>query len=171
MSAEIRPILTDCHICGPAVTVSVAAGSLDGVIRAMEGVQEGDVLVIDAAGYIGAAAFGGMLALLAQQRGLAGTVVDGAIRDVAEQRRARYPVFCRGVTPAGPPHRSAGDRINDAIQCGGVPVSPGDLIVGDDDGIVVVPQKSLEEVLERSGELLAREAQWIELIRNGQSPF
>jgi 4-hydroxy-4-methyl-2-oxoglutarate aldolase len=171
LAPEIRPIFTDFHLCGPAVTVSVVAGSLAGVIRAMEEVQPGDVLVIDAGGYTGAAAFGGMLALLAQRRGLAGTVVDGAIRDVAEQRSARYPVFCRGVTPAGPPHRSGEDRVNQSIRCGGVPVSPGDLIVGDDDGVVVVPHGSLEQVLERSRELLAREARWIELIRDGQSPF
>jgi 4-hydroxy-4-methyl-2-oxoglutarate aldolase len=171
LASEIRPILTDFHLCGPAVTVSVVPGSLAGVVHAMEVVRPGDVLVIDAGGYTGAASFGGMLALLAQQRGLAGTVVDGAIRDVAEQRSARYPVFCRGVTPAGPPHRSVEDRVNHGIQCGGVPVLPGDLVVGDEDGVVVVPRASLEPVLERSRELLLREAEWINLIRSGRSPF
>lgn len=123
LAAEIRPILTDFHLCGPAMMVSVAVGSLAGVIAAMEIVRNGDVLVIDARGFTAAAAWGGMLAVLARRRGLAVTVEHGAIRDFAEQRSTRYPVFCRGVSPAGPPPEPGGpDQPADTVWgCAGLP--------------------------------------------------
>jgi len=142
----------------------------EGAVRALDAVEPGDVVVIDARGQTDCAVWGGLLSALARRRGVAGVVIDGAVRDAAEQRSLRFPVFCRGIVAAGPP-RPGPDRVNVGIQCGGVRVDPGDLILGDDDGVVVVPLARAHEVLERSRALLAREEDWMAMIERGDSPF
>lgn len=170
MSSSLRPLFEGARLCGPAVTVAGSVGSNDGAIRALEVVRPGDVVVLDARGYTDAAVWGGILCALARRRGVAGVVVDGAIRDAAEQRALRFPVYARGIVPCGPP-RPGPDRVNVAIQCGGVHVEPGDLILGDDDGVVVVPRGRVGEVLGRCRELQVREEEWMAMIESGESPF
>jgi 4-hydroxy-4-methyl-2-oxoglutarate aldolase len=170
MSSSLRPLFEGARLCGPAVTVEVAAGSNAGVIRALDHVTPGDVVVVDGHSHVDSAVWGGLVCALARRRGAEGAVIDGSIRDSAEQRALRFPVFCLGITPAGPP-RPGADRVNVAIRCGGLAVEPGDLILGDDDGVVVIPRARAEEVLRTSRELLAREEESMAMIERGESPF
>jgi len=168
MKAEIRPIFEGIRLIGPALTIQSMAGNNMMSHLALTLAKPGDVLVIDARGYTGNAVWGGVQALYARKTGVAGLVVDGAIRDVEEMRKMRFPVYCKGVTPAGP-HKGWADNINVPIQCGGIPVNPGDLIVGDDDGVAVIPQEYIERVYEDSLKRLKLEKSWIKNIENGQS--
>jgi len=168
MKAEMRPIFEGIRLIGPALTIQSMAGNNMMSHLALTLAKPGDVLVIDARGYTGNAVWGGVQALYARKTGVAGLVVDGAIRDVEEMRKMRFPVYCKGVTPAGP-HKGWADNINVPIQCGGIPVNPGDLIVGDDDGVAVIPQEYIERVYEDSLKRLKLEKSWIKNIENGQS--
>ena len=168
MSGELRPIFDGIKFCGPALTIQSMAGNNLMSHLAMTFAQEGDVLVVDARGYLGNAVWGGVQATYAVKRGIAGLVVDGAIRDVAEMRASRFPVFCRGRTPNGP-HKGWADSINLPIQCGGVPVNAGDLILGDDDGVVVVSANRIESIYKEALLKIETEKKWIQDINNGLS--
>lgn len=168
MNSEIRPIFEGIRLCGPALTIQSMAGNNLMSHYALTFAEPGDVLVIDARGYVGNAVWGSVQALYAVKRGVAGLVIDGAIRDVEDMRRIRFPVFCKGITPAGP-HKGWADSINVPIQCGGMPVHPGDMIIGDDDGVAVVPLESLKQVCEESLMRMKTEASWLEKIEKGQS--
>lgn len=170
MSLALRPLFEGARLCGPAVTVEVTVGSNAGVVRALDHVTPGDVVVVDGHGHVDSAVWGGLVCGLARRRGAEGAVIDGSVRDSAEQRALRFPVFCRGITPAGPA-RPGADRVNVGIRCGGLAVEPGDLILGDDDGVVVIPRGRVEEVLRLSHELLTREEESMAMIERGESPF
>jgi len=126
------------------------------------------VLVIDARGYLDTSIWGGIQTQVAKKLGIAGVVVDGSVRDVRIIRKLRYPIFCSGVVPAGP-HKGLGDSVNVPVQCGGVPVNPGDIVIGDDDGVVVVPREKAEEVLKKAKERLKIEKEWLEKIDRGET--
>ena len=168
MHASIKPVRQGTHVVGPAVTVKCMVGDNIMTHHAIYIAKEGDVLVIDGRGHSDTSIWGGVQTIAALEQGLPGVVIDGAIRDVQDSRDSSFAVFCRGVTPAGP-HKGWGGNINEPIQCGGVAVSPGDLIVGDDDGIVVIPLAEAEQLLERCQERMAEEQSWIERIRAGES--
>ena len=99
----------------------------------------GAAIIIDAGGHVNNAVWGELLQLTAAKRGVAGVVIDGSARDLDFLRGSPVPMFCRGIVPAGP-QKAWGGEINIPIQCGGCPVAPGDIIVGDDDGVAVVPR-------------------------------
>lgn len=168
MNGEIRPIFKGIRLCGPAVTIQSMAGNNIMSHLALTFAERGDVLVIDARGYLGNAVWGGVQTAYASKRGIAGLVVDGAIRDVEDMRRIRFPVFCKGITPAGP-HKGWADSINVPIQCGGIPVHPGDIIVGDDDGVAVVPIEHVREVYAEALKRMKQEKQWLKEIGRGKS--
>lgn len=168
MHAGIKPIFEGIRLCGPALTIQSMAGNNLMSHLSLTFSEPGDVLVIDARGYLGNAVWGGIQTAYALKRGVAGLVVDGAIRDVEDMRRIRFPVFCRGVTPAGP-HKGWADSVNVPIQCGGIPVHPGDLVVGDDDGVAIVPLKHIEKVYKESVECMKKEETWLGKISKGQS--
>lgn len=168
MNAEIMPIFQGIRLCGPALTIQSMAGNNMMSHLALTFAEQGDVLVIDGRGYLGNAVWGGVQASYAAKRGVAGIVVDGAIRDVEDMRKMRFPVYCKGITPAGP-HKGWADCINVPIQCGGIPVQPGDLIVGDGDGVAVVPLGYVKAVYEESIERMEKEKSWLEKIEKGQS--
>lgn len=168
MSGEIVPIFEGIRLCGPALTIQSMAGNNIMSHLALTFAEPGDVLVIDARGYLGNAVWGGVQAAYASKRGVAGIVVDGAIRDVEDMRKMRFPVYCKGITPAGP-HKGWADCVNVPIQCGGIPVRPGDLIVGDDDGVAVVPLGYMKDVYDESIKRLKKEKSWLEKIEKGQS--
>src|SRR5205085_6590876 len=115
-------------------------------LRALECCRPGDVLLIDAGGDLNNAAVGCILAFYASHVGVVGLVIDGAIRDVAEIRERDFPVYARGVTHRGP-YKDGPGEINVPIVMGGMAVEPGDILVGDADGIVSVPQAIAERVL------------------------
>lgn len=147
MHAAIENRTPGLKLIGPAVTVQCLVGSIITVHQALATAEPGSVLVVDGLGDQSGALFGELMGRDAKAAGLAGIVVDGAIRDVAGLRQLEFPTFSRWVTPRVGTNRRIG-AINVPIACGGVAVQPGDWIVGDDDGVVVLPQANLEQVIE-----------------------
>ncbi len=148
--------LTDpsLQLIGPACTVKVYPGDNLMVHKALDVAQPGDVIVVDTSASGLTAVLGDLISTKARHRGIAGFVVDGLIRDLPEIRAlGDFPVFARDVTPIGPLHRGPGE-INFPVCAGGIVVHPGDVIVGDLNGVVVVPQEILDELVRR---LIARE--------------
>lgn len=168
MSAEIKPLVSDIHTVGSAITVQAMVGCNIMSHKAIYVAEPGDIIVFDARGHKDTSVWGFLQTKACILRKLAGVVIDGTIRDSKEIKESRFPVFCRGVTPAGP-HKGWGDSINVDIQCGGVSVSPGDIIIGDDDGVVVVPCEKVEEVLTESKARLQMEKEWFEKLEKGFS--
>lgn len=168
MGGEIKPIFEKMRVTGFALTIQSMSGNNMMSHYALTFAQPGDVLVIDARGCLGNSVWGGIQTEYARKRGVHGLIVDGAIRDVEEIREMRFPVYCKGVTPAGP-HKGWADNVNLPIQCGGVPVNPGDLVVGDDDGVAVVPKEFIPVVYEEAQSRLSTEKIWIQKICNGES--
>jgi regulator of RNase E activity RraA len=143
-------------MAGPAFTVRTRPGDNLVVHKALDLARPGDVLVVDARGEVTNAILGELMTLYARQRGLAGIVVDGAIRDFDRLSAGILPVFARGVSHLGP-YKSGPGEIHGPVQIGGVAVSDGDLVVGDADGVAVVPRSRAEETLCRSEALAASE--------------
>jgi regulator of RNase E activity RraA len=157
----IRP-LTSARLCGPAFTV-VATGEFLSVLHAIGEAAPGDVLVVQAGG-APLAALGELLATEAFRRGLGGIIVDGYVRD--RTGLPALPLWARGTTPmAG--RSDITPRIGGPILFGGIRVSPGDLVVADDDGIVIAPRAQLEATLERAGEIEQVEAAVLAAIQGG----
>ncbi|MFN8633390.1 MAG: RraA family protein [Chloroflexota bacterium] len=133
-------------VVGTAVTVRLPDGDLEAVVPAVDLLQPGDVLVIDHGGRESIACWGELTSLAAKARGCIAVIVDGAVANVAALTVHQLPTFARGVTAAGGRRLGRGGAVNVPVQCGGVAVHPGDLVVADDDGIVVVPPPRLDDV-------------------------
>lgn len=156
----------DAVLCGPAVTVRVRPGDNLMIHKALMMVQPGDVLVIDGGGDVSQALVGGLMRTTCVARQLAGLVIDGAIRDLCEWAEDGMPIFARGHTHRGPSKDGPGE-INVPVSCAGLAVLPGDLIVGDADGVIAVPAAEAADVLRRSQAHLAKEAAIRETNRTG----
>jgi regulator of RNase E activity RraA len=167
LDAAIRPIKTGYEMLGQALTVRAMAGDITPLLHALSLARPGDVLVVDAGGYAQNAVLGGNMTNEAIRQGMAGLVIDGAIRDVAEIRAHGIPTFTRAVTPAGPNFSQIGD-VGGPVSCGGVQVKTGDLVIGDDDGIVIVPRGRMAVVLETCQATLQAEAEWERRISAGE---
>lgn len=126
------------RVAGPAFPVRTRPGDNLVVHRALDLAPPGTVLVVDPGGHLDRAVFGEILARYATARGLVGVVVDGAVRDVAELAAGPLPVFARGVSPLGP-YKDGPGEIGGPVQVGGTPVHAGDIVIGDADGVAVVP--------------------------------
>ena len=148
LNVSIQPLYHDISMVGTALTVLCYPGDNIMTHKALQMVQAGDVLVIDEGGH-DTACFGHRSALLALSRGGTGAVVSGSVRDARELRAERFPIFSRGVSPRAPQKNTPGS-INVPVHIGGVVVHPGDIVVGDDDGVVVVPLAMAEAVLAKS---------------------
>lgn len=147
MDTAIRPVWRDIRLVGTAVTVRMPSMDIGLNRKVIETAQRGDVIVVDRGGDTEIACWGGFAALLAKAKGVAGLIVDGAITDTMELTDLRWPVYSRSVS--GLLGRNlGGGEINTTINCGGVPISPGDLIVADDDGIVVIRPDEAAPLLE-----------------------
>jgi RraA family protein len=145
-AAAIRPMHGGGKFAGPALTVRVPPGDNLMVHKAIDLAEPGDVLVIDAGGAVEQAIIGEIMASWAAKRGVAGFVIDGAIRDVGAISAASFPVYARGVTHRGP-YKNGPGEINVPVSIGGMVVQPADIIVGDEDGVLAVPQADAEAVL------------------------
>lgn len=156
LRAAIKPLRPGWTVRGRALTVSVPTGDNLAIHAALAIAQSGDVLVVDAQGYTERAVMGGIMCAQAAAIGIAGVVIDGAMRDAAELRQGALPVFAAAVSPAGPT-KVGGGSVHREIQCGGVSVAPGDWILGDDDGVVVVAPAALESMV--TGALAKAEAE------------
>jgi regulator of RNase E activity RraA len=168
MAQGIRNLTHDhLRILGPACTVKVYPGDNLMVHKALDIAQPGDVIVIDTSASAMTAAAGDLISTKARHRGVAGFVVDGLVRDLEEIRAlGDFPVYARGVTPIGPLHRGPGE-INYPVSVGGIVVFPGDIIVGDLNGVVVVPSGIAPELLDRLTVQAAKETDYVTAVRQG----
>lgn len=167
MDAGIRLLVAN-RLSGPAFTVQTAAGENGTIHQALTHAPPGSVLVVDAGGYADRAVWGDIMTTAAQSVGLCGVVLDGAARDVAAIRRKGFPLAARAVCPTGP-HKGWQGRIAIPVQCGGVVVNPGDLVYGDEDGIVIVPAKEHDSVLAAANARADLESEWTTRIAAGES--
>jgi len=168
MSPGIRNLTGEgLRILGPACTVKVYPGDNLMVHKALDVAQPGDVVVIDTSSSAMTAVLGDLISTKARHRGLAGFVVDGLVRDLPAIRALEdFPVYARGVTPTGPLHRGPGE-INHPICAGGIVVEPGDIIVGDLSGVVVVPREIAGELLNRLEASAAKESDYVTAVARG----
>jgi regulator of RNase E activity RraA len=157
MRLGIRPLWPGMpRIAGPAFTVRTAKHDNLMLHAAIYRAEPGDVIVVEA-GDDEMAVAGGNVCAVAQRRGMAGFVIDGVIRDLAESRANGFPLFARGVSPI-PGAKDGPGEINGTITCGGIAVHPGDVIVADEEGIVVVPRAQAAEVLKKGDAKAAADA-------------
>jgi RraA family protein len=157
----------ELKILGPACTVKVFPGDNLMVHKSLDIARPGDVVVVDAGASPMNAVLGDLVATKAKHRGIAGFVVDGLVRDIEGILEVHIPVFARGVTPIGPLHRGPGE-VNFPIQCGGIVVHPGDVIVGDMNGVVVVPMEVAEDILQRLRARKQTEAEYLAAVKRGE---
>ncbi|WP_313534191.1 RraA family protein [Haematobacter sp.] len=155
LDAAIRP-WNAAPMKGVAFTVRARPGCNLLLHKALDMAEPGDVILVEDGGDLTTALSGENMVLWAQKRGLAGLVVDGAMRDRASIAEMDFPVYARGVTPRGP-HRNGPGEINVPISCGGVVVNPGDIVLGDQDGVLIIPQKEAPEILQRARGKLDKE--------------
>jgi len=157
MDIGIRPLWASApRIAGPAFTVRCPPGDNLMLHAAIHRAEPGSVIVVQA-GDVDYAVAGGNVCAVAQRRGIAGFVIDGVIRDLAEAREMGFPVFARGVIPI-PGTKAAVAPLNTRIRCGGVDVGAGDIVVADEEGVVVVPAARREAVLRDARARAAKEA-------------
>lgn len=157
VDAGIAPIWPGARIVGSALTVLTTAGDNKAVIEALDHIQPGDVLIINAGGYDGRAILGDNLAQRFDVFGATGAIVDGCVRDRDIIESLRFPVFARGLTPAGP-YKNGPGRIGAPVALGGVVVSPGDIVVADSDGVIVIPPSRVEAALAGADAIVELEA-------------
>jgi|tagenome__1003787_1003787.scaffolds.fasta_scaffold20594148_1 RraA family protein len=155
------------RLVGRALTVKVRSGDNLMIHKAIDIAEPGDVIVVDGGADLTQALVGELMQMHAQVRGVAGFVIDGAIRDVAAFYQADFPCFARGNTHRGPFKEGPGE-INVPVAIGGLVIEAGDLIVGDEDGLVAVPADRLGDVLQAARAQAQREAQRKEAILAGQ---
>lgn len=153
-------------LCGPAVTVRVRPGDNLMIHKALMMVEPGDVLVIDGGGDVSQALVGGLMRTTCVAKQLGGLVIDGAVRDLCEWAEDGMPIFAKGHTHRGPSKDGPGE-VNVPVSCAGMVVLPGDLIVGDADGVIAVPAAEAASVLARTRAHLLKEAKIRETNRAG----
>ncbi len=169
MTPEIRNLTGEhMRLVGPACTVKVYPGDNLMVHKALDVARPGDVIAVDTSASTMTAVLGDLVSTKARHRGIAGFVVDGLIRDLPGIRGlGDFPVFARGVTPIGPLHRGPGE-INHPVSVGGIVVHPGDLIVGDLTGVVVVPRDIVGDILNRLTRQAAKESSYTAAVARGE---
>lgn len=158
LDPSIKPLKETYKISGRALTVKMPIGDNYSVMKALDAAEPGDIIVIDAKGDLSRAVAGDFVIGMAKALGIAGFVVDGAIRDLEACKALDFPIFCKGTTIAAGNKAGQGE-INTAISCGGVSIQPGDIIVGDCDGVTAIPFASAEDVLAGSLEKLQKDDQ------------
>jgi regulator of RNase E activity RraA len=154
----IRPLWPGARLSGPAFTVWTRPGDNKGIHAAFTEIRRGEVLVVNGGGDETRALIGELIVQKAKALEIGGIVLDGAARDIVELAELGVPVFARAITPAGP-WKTGPFRIGETIAVGGVAVRPGDWVVGDDDGVAIVPSAQVTAVAERARELIAGEAE------------
>lgn len=168
MHGRIQALRPRMKLAGPAFTVEVRPGDNLMIHAAMSLAKPGDVLVIDGKGDQNAALMGTIMMTACKQLGLAGVVIDGAVRDSMEIDEMDYPVFSVGTNPNGPT-KQVGGRIGHPISCGGVSVHAGDFIIADCDGVVVVEREKIESLLPLAAHKVEAESKRIAQIKQGNA--
>ncbi|MCM3224320.1 RraA family protein [Terribacillus saccharophilus] len=160
---RIKPVSTGMEFVGTALTVSLRPGDNLFLHQAIYSAKKGHVLMVDGKGHTNNAYLGELMASSAQAIGIEGIVIDGLVRDKKALEELKFPIYSKGFNPNGPFKDGPGE-INEVISCGGIRVAPGDLVVGDDDGVVVVPANLIDEVLRKATEKLSYEDKRLETI-------
>ena len=168
LHGRIAAVSPEMKCAGPAFTIEVRPGDNLMIHAAMTMAKPGDVLVIDGKGDRTCALMGAIMLNACKVMGLAGVVIDAAVRDVLELRELGFPVFAVGSNPNGPTKFTPG-RINHPISCGGIAVYPGDLVVGDADGVVVVEREKAASLLDPAATKVADETKRIADIKAGKN--
>ena len=163
----LKPFHRTGRLVGTAFTVKTRPGDNLAIHRALEMVGPGDVIVVDGGGDESRALIGEIMKNIAQWRGAEGYVIDGAIRDVAAFAGDDYPCFARSVIHRGP-YKSGPGEINVPVSVGGMVISPGDIVVGDEDGVVSFTQAAAPTLLEAVKAQIAREEATLVSIREGR---
>ena len=165
LSGRITPLASTMRFAGPAVTVEVRPGDNLMIHAALALAKPGDVLVVDGKGDVSSALMGEIMCQQAVALGVAGVVIDGAVRDSEAIRELGFPMYAAGLNPNGPTKSVAG-RLNHPISIGGVSVNPGDLVVGDADGVTVIERAKAMDLLPLAAEKVAAETKRIADIRS-----
>ncbi|MGG4484176.1 RraA family protein [Paenibacillus illinoisensis] len=158
LDASIKPLETHYRFSGPALTVKMPKGDNLVVLKAIRAAQPGDILIIDAKGDTSRAIAGDFVIGMAKTMGIQAIVVDGVIRDIEGIKKVGVPVFCLGTTVAAGDKSGLGE-LNVNISCGGVSVNPGDILVGDADGVVCIPAGRAEGILATAKEKMTKDEQ------------
>ena len=166
MDARIKNLAEGMKVVGPALTVRVPPTDNLMIHKALTLIKPGDVLVIEGGGNHSWALLGYLMVSTAQKLGVAGIVADGCVRDAQEIRKSGFPVFAAGLSPNGPFKEGPGE-INYPISCGGQVVRPGDLIIADDDGVVVMKQELAKSVIAEVDKIIQREEKRLQEIAAG----
>jgi 4-hydroxy-4-methyl-2-oxoglutarate aldolase len=167
LPATLRPVWSGAQVVGTALPVRTAPGDNLPLHLALERAGEGEVLVVDAGG-VPHGYWGEVLTVAAQQRGVLGLVIDGGVRDTVQLEQLGFPVFSSWVALRGTAKDDAG-TVGEPITLGGAPVAHGDLVVGDQDGVVVLPAARVAEVLAAARRRAAAEAGYLDRLRAGES--
>ncbi|WP_313757004.1 RraA family protein [Tissierella sp.] len=149
MDYHIKPMVTKQKICGPAITVKLPMGDSLMVTKAVDLAKSGDVIVVDGRGSKNNALWGDHRSLSCKVKGIEGVVIDGAFRDLEENEEICFPIYAKAVT-CGSSTKNSNGEINVPISCGGVTVNPGDIIVGDVNGVCVIPVEYAEQIMENA---------------------
>jgi 4-hydroxy-4-methyl-2-oxoglutarate aldolase len=171
----IRPVWHGAaKIAGQAVTLKLVASGLTAGkmhlgVKAIDVAKAGDIIVIDNSGRLDTSCWGGILANGAKQKGVSGVVIDGACRDVDEYEDICFPVYSKGAVVATARGRIMEQSTNELIQFGGVQVRPGDIVLADKSGVVIIPTERFDDVLQKAEELFAKEESMIKEVREGAS--
>jgi 4-hydroxy-4-methyl-2-oxoglutarate aldolase len=167
MIHTIRPIYPEINLCGSALTVQCQAADNLTLHAAIALAQPGDVIVADVGEALEAGHWGEITTVAAQARGVVGLVINGGVRDVAAIRQRKFPIFSASVSMKATVKASPG-TINHPIVCGGVVVHPGDIVLGDDDGVVIIAQERAETVLASARARTEKEAEVMQQVQAGE---
>jgi 4-hydroxy-4-methyl-2-oxoglutarate aldolase len=167
MDAGIHSVAPGMQLCGRALTVRCQPADNLTLHAAVALARPGDIIVANVGDFLEAGHWGEILTVAAQARGIGGLVINGGVRDIEAAQRHGFPVFARGVSMKATVKRVLGD-INLPITCGNVSISPGDLVLADDDGVVVIPAGRVEQILRAATERENREADVMRRLNNGE---
>jgi 4-hydroxy-4-methyl-2-oxoglutarate aldolase len=170
LDPAIKPLTSGMRICGPALTVSCHTGDNIMLIKAINMARRGDIIIADMGKAVNSGPFGEVLAVECVTKGLGGLVLSCSVRDSREIIKLRFPVFSAGLCINGTAKATLG-TINHPICCGGQIIRPGDIIIGDDDGVVAVPLEQAAEILKLADERTVKEASVMDRLRAGESLF